>query len=40
MSLNLIDSVDIQIKNIIEINRLFHWRQINVSQAEILMKSL
>ena len=30
----------IQIKDIIELNRLFHWRQINVSEAEISMKSL
>ena len=31
MSLNFIDTVIIQIKDIIEPNRLFHWRQINIS---------
>ena len=31
MSLNFRDSVVIQIKDIIESNRFFHWRQINIS---------
>ena len=31
MSLNFIDSVVIQIKDIIESNRFFYWRKINIS---------
>ena len=31
MSFNYIDFVVIQIKDIIESNRFFHWRQINIS---------
>ena len=31
MSLNFIDSMIIQIKDIIRSNRFFHWRQINIS---------
>ena len=31
MSLNFIDIVFIQIKDTLELNRLFHWRRINIS---------
>ena len=40
MSLNFIDYMVIQIKDIIDLNRIIHWRQINVSWAEISMRSL
>ena len=35
MSLNFIDTVVIKIKYIIQLNRLFHWQQMNISQAKI-----
>ena len=31
MSVDFIKTVVIQIKDIIQLNRLFHWRQINIS---------
>ena len=34
MSLNFIDTVVIQIKDIIELNRLFLWRQISILHSE------
>ena len=40
MSLNFIDSVVIQIKDIIDSNRFSYWRQINISYAEISLIQL
>ena len=40
MTLNLIDSVVTQIKDIIDSSSYFHWQQINISQAEISLIQL